>query len=685
MIVSATTKMIVTNPGENCSVEMNVSYHLSTLTSSYVIYSTNEDFTDQSTAASECVALPFSSKENEYQCKAILRNLQPNTRYYYKIANDPNQKVMSFTTAKQNNFTFGFITDVHSYFFTSGSNTRVEKANKVLNTMNSRKPLDFIVASGDVVAYGTVYEQWEALYGMDLMKSTMFATTPGNHDYYNNKAETVGVQYFNAVTFNPQNGATGVENSSYYFRYGNTLFISLDSEAAANNATYRANQIKWLNEVTANNPADFIIAFTHRPFYTGDGKNAGQANDMKNYFQEIFDNTGVDLVLSGHNHVYARTKQVYKNQVITGQALGTYYITGIQIGDRYATDPGTKQPQVEVALLGANQDGGNLITVGKDKITVEFVKHDGTIYDQFEIFSKSNLINQSEIEKNINVSKDKENEAIVINYDIPSPGLIKKVEVINENEEVLETLLNPTIETITIENAPKVGKYKLKLKLSLRNGNTINKELLVYDDRYDYGTVKNVKVKEETYYSELHWDADFTEIVDHIDIFVNGLLLKQVNKSEKFTKLDKVNPYKENNISFRVISKENKELYRYDFVYGENADSVNIEFKEKEIKIKVGDIVDLDYTVTPAQEVIIEATTTDENVAYVDENGKIVAVGVGECEITINIAKRWDASTTIKVIVEPAPTKKGCFKSSYILSGVLAFALIIFLRKRRII
>lgn len=683
---NAVAKMIITNPGEDSSVQMNISYHVNANSQTYVMYSRIENFaTDIKTVNPECVSLLFKGKESEYQCKVTLNNLEPNTRYYYKIGGVTNEKVMSFVTAGGDEFTFAHVTDIHSYFF-GLNNTRVDKANTVLNKMNSIKELDFILASGDVVAYGTEYNLWESLYEMNLLKTNMFALTPGNHDYYNASAVPVGIEYFNAVTNNPQNGANQVKNSTYFFKYGNALFISLDSEAADHSVTYRENQIKWLNEVTANNPADFIIAFTHRPFYTGDGRNAGQAQAMRQYFQEIFDNTGVDLVLSGHNHVFAKTYQIYKNERVWENALGTYYMTGIQIGDRYQQDPGTKPTLVEYALYGNNQDGGNLITVSKDKISVEFVKHDGTRLYPFIIYSKSELINKSNIENSINTSKDLNNNTITVNFDIPSPGLIKKVELFNPENELLASSLNPTEGSITIEDVPAVGKYNFKIKMTLRNGEVIEKNPVIVDPRYNYGSFSNIRTVEKDYHTELHWDSLFTDIVSHIDVYVNDNLLKKVNKTESYTVLDRVSPYKANKIILKIISKDNRELYTYELNYGENQSPVDINFDVEEVKLKVGDKIDLDYTVTPNQPVNLQYTSSNPEVAYVDENGKLVAVAEGECEITINIVKRWDVSATLKVIVEAAPKtqeKKGCFSSGYIFMGITALGLALIIRKRK--
>ena len=683
-------RLLMANPGEDSSTEMNINYHINT-TANMVVYSTSPSMDEPVFyAAPECVALPFDGLKDEYQCFATLDNLNPNTRYYYGVLGASQNTYKSFITAGAAEFSFAHVTDIHSY--KSGvNNTRVAAANKVLNKINEIKDFDFVLASGDVTAYGTVYEQWETLYGMDTLKSKMFTLTPGNHDYYNTSAQVTNDSYFNAVTNNPKNGATGTVNSSYYFRYGNTLFVSLNSEAAANNASLRANQIKWLNEVTANNPADFIVAFTHRPFYTGDGENAGQANDMRSYFQEVFDQTGVDLVLSGHNHVYARTNQVYNNTKVEGESLGTTYITGIQIGDRYKATAGTKPAIVDIHHAGAGQDGGSLITVTHDKILIEFIKMDGTRLYPYEIHSKSAQIDKQGIESSFTVEKNLEENTAVISYDYAVPGHLKNIMVYDQDNQLLDTILNPESGTYEIKNIPNVSRYKLNLKLQLRDNSFIYQQLEVYDERYDYGTIGNFEIIEEELETILTWDGSINlNKVSHLEIYVNDEFLKLINPVNTETVLDKVSPYKENDISVRIVGKDQSIMYTYNFSYGANEPDLTVVFDYTELELVKGKEQQLQYSVYPDQEVKLLFTSSNTDVVTVDEFGFIKAVGAGEATIRLEVNKRWDVNSEVKVIVrvagevtEPTPEKKGCFKSGYIFVGLSVFGLTFILRRRK--
>lgn len=680
-------KLVMINPGEDSSTEMNINYWTADEGTYVSFYPEGASPSSANLVFPECVATPFTGR-TEKQCKATMTNLVPDTVYYYKVEASSMEDVRSFKTAGAEEFTFSHVTDVHSWF-SGGTNNRVARATAVMNKINDIKELDFVLSSGDMTAYGTVYEQWEALFNMNVLQNKMYASTPGNHDYYNTAAVTQNSSYFNATHNNPNNGAVGVKNTTYYFKYGNTLFISLNSEDAADISLARAAQIAWLNEVTAKNPADFIIVYTHRPFYTGDGLNAGQARDMRNWFQEIFDNTGVDLVLAGHNHAYARTYQVYKDAIIEGPSKGTVYNTGMQIGDRHKTEAGTKMPQVEHAHI--NEDGANLITVTKDKISIEFVKTNGDRLYQMDILNKSSFIVKHDLEKSIKGTKQGENA--LVEFDFPAPGLIKEINV-SDNDGLITNRLNPTSGVVTLANAPQIGRYKLDVEMILRDSQVINKEVIVIDERYDFGEVTNFVFEEEERYVTLSWESDLkNNMVKAYEIWVNGVALKRIDITNSTTILDKVSPYEKNKLLFKLLDKDFKVLEEYQLDYGVKTPQTFVFFETQELELKKGDTHQLKFDTYPeGAQVDIEFHSSDESICTVDANGKITTVGEGSCTITVNVIKRWDSSDTVNITVKSAPVltpdpvdppKKGCRSSAYIFTGLSVLGLAFFLRRRK--
>jgi len=77
-----------------------------------------------------------------------------------------------------------------------------------------------------------------------------------------------------------------------------------------NNVSISGAEKTWLQNDLANNKSDWLIAYMHRPMHSAgyhptDGDATALA--MKANWLPLLEAAGVDLILSGHNHVYERT------------------------------------------------------------------------------------------------------------------------------------------------------------------------------------------------------------------------------------------------------------------------------------------------------------------------------------------------------------------------------------------
>lgn len=88
----------------------------------------------------------------------------------------------------------------------------------------------------------------------------------------------------------------------------NAFFIVMNTQD--NDIGFKRNQYNWvvkqLKEVKdrkAKGEVDWIFAIMHKPWYTLKTKSGhGPLTEMRRIFQPLFDEAGVDFVLSGHNH-----------------------------------------------------------------------------------------------------------------------------------------------------------------------------------------------------------------------------------------------------------------------------------------------------------------------------------------------------------------------------------------------
>jgi 3',5'-cyclic AMP phosphodiesterase CpdA len=139
----------------------------------------------------------------------------------------------------------------------------------------------------------------------DVLRSTPLFTIAGNHEDHDGE-----LNYKADFTLPVQGEAGGYPSGTedyYSFTYGNIHFVGLTVE---NNVSISGAQKTWLQNDLANNKSDWLIAYMHRPMHSAgyhptDGDATALA--MKANWLPLLEAAGVDLILSGHNHVYERT------------------------------------------------------------------------------------------------------------------------------------------------------------------------------------------------------------------------------------------------------------------------------------------------------------------------------------------------------------------------------------------
>ncbi|MBL9187404.1 MAG: metallophosphoesterase family protein [Opitutaceae bacterium] len=137
----------------------------------------------------------------------------------------------------------------------------------------------------------------------------------GNHDGKSANSITQSGVYYDIFTLPTRAQAGGVPSGTeayYSFDHANAHFICLDSHDS--DRTAGGAMMQWLKADLAATQRDWIIVFFHHPPYTKgthdsdkDSDSAGRMNDMRQVFLPVLEAGGVDLVLTGHSHVYERS------------------------------------------------------------------------------------------------------------------------------------------------------------------------------------------------------------------------------------------------------------------------------------------------------------------------------------------------------------------------------------------
>ncbi len=166
--------------------------------------------------------------------------------------------------------------------------------------------VDFMLHAGDMVDFASANREWgEWFFG----GGWMFASTPqvpvaGNHEYVRKNGQPALNHYWRASFTVPLNGPAGLEETVYYFDYENVRFIVLDSRDMLIDDEHAKRQAHWLETLLKNNDQKWTIISHHHPIYSARA-NRGDYK-VRAWLEPLYDKYGVDLVLQGHHHSFAR-------------------------------------------------------------------------------------------------------------------------------------------------------------------------------------------------------------------------------------------------------------------------------------------------------------------------------------------------------------------------------------------
>lgn len=235
-----------------------------------------------------------------------IKNLKPNTKYMYRVYNGNGKKsqVFEFTTQPKGGFTFVLAGDPQigaGKFYADR-----DKWEKALGTIKKQVPqMSFLYSLGDQVNEYTSKSELEysGYIERENAKGITFATLIGNHDSQANSYS----QHFALPNLQAE-GATEA-GSNYYFVYNNTLFIQLNSNNM-NTAEHKATIEKAI-EMTKNQNIKWKVVGFHHAIYSA----ATHANDddiikRRAEYPALMKQYGIDLIVSGHDHVYTRSRMM---------------------------------------------------------------------------------------------------------------------------------------------------------------------------------------------------------------------------------------------------------------------------------------------------------------------------------------------------------------------------------------
>lgn len=253
---------------------------------------------------------------NLYVHKLKVKNLKKGTEYYYRVGDKKRNiwsKIGKFKTDDgDHDFSFIYVADQQSILGSSKYSIYT-----LQSAIKQNKSAEFLMNAGDLVNTTSNKKEWIDNLDFSVYGNIPAITTAGNHDYYFGDANipNATANHFYYDGLDSQDTTTGIY---YSLNYGNTHITVLNTN---NNwfSDLDDQQLLWLEkdlESKEAKNADFNIVLMHRGMYTP-GPHYYHYNDIQaltNQLTNIMAKYNVDLVLQGHDHVYALSYPIDENK-----------------------------------------------------------------------------------------------------------------------------------------------------------------------------------------------------------------------------------------------------------------------------------------------------------------------------------------------------------------------------------
>lgn len=353
--------------------------------------------------------------------RATLTGLEADTHYYYRIQHagqwrtaEPQWFVTAPAVGESRPLRAWILGDPGKY----AAKIPVRDAALAWLTANRRVDLpylDLLLTTGDQAYPNASTAQLDRGFFMpyrNVLQNIPVWPVLGNHD----ARRWAHYRLFDSPQQGELGGVASHDKGYFAFDYAQTHFVILDSHDA--DTTAGAPMLRWLEQDLAQTRQPWIIVLFHQPPYTKGTHDSDNPRDSRGRMQRtreniapILDRHGVDLVMSGHSHVYERSHLIHCHYGTSdsfvdwmiedaGQPqadLLTYTKANaesrIYSGTMYmvlgSSGEGNRGPFGHPALPVHSEEPGSLVLdIVGDTLTARYITASGEIDDEFRIIKK---------------------------------------------------------------------------------------------------------------------------------------------------------------------------------------------------------------------------------------------------------------------------------------------------------
>lgn len=292
------------------------------------------------------------------------------TYYYCAVSGEEKSNIYSFSTVSGDSFSALYMSDIHITLNEETGDTRdtAYAFADLLSEVTFKHDVNMILSAGDQATDGLLTE-YKGLTFSPLSRSLTFATAIGNHD-----RKGIAYKYFTNLPNEDEGMISSPQGGNYYFTKGEVLFLVIDSNNAS--ATDHRNFIE--KAVKENEDLKWRVVMMHHDLYGGSIEHRESENNLlRMILSPIFDEFGIDLVLTGHSHHYSISHVLYNGEAVTelenggtiNNAEGTVYMVSASVG-RARDEEGVYSDRVAIGMDDFTDSLYNIIDFSEDSITV---------------------------------------------------------------------------------------------------------------------------------------------------------------------------------------------------------------------------------------------------------------------------------------------------------------------------
>lgn len=261
---------------------------------------------------------PATNKTGYLAYKATITGLEENTEYAYRIfSSNKTSKIYYFHTGSFGDYEFVFLGDPQ---LQAPAESKLWQQTLVTIEEEFNSPL--IISAGDQICTPDSETQYD-YFIVDEMANAAFAPSIGPvHD----DPSTSYKEHYNVPNESTKYGVTSA-GGNYWYTYNNTLFMHLNMADVS--AVTNGEHKKFLQETMAANPDvtwNFVVMHSSL-FSTGSHSDPSYpyyGNEIglyRNVMAPMFSELDIDVVLSGHDHVYVRSQMMVGTKVSNDEII----------------------------------------------------------------------------------------------------------------------------------------------------------------------------------------------------------------------------------------------------------------------------------------------------------------------------------------------------------------------------